>query len=249
MEPLISIITVVFNGEKHLEKTILSVTNQTYKKIEHIIVDGASKDQTLGIIKKHESKITKWISEPDNGIYDAMNKGLAMATGNYVWFINAGDVIFSNETLEKMLKKAPQENVDVFYGKTLDVKENGEEVGMRRLKSPETLTWKSFSMGMVVCHQSILIKKEICSSYNLNYKISADIDWIINALKKSNCIVNTQLVLSKFQHGGLSRNNIQKALMERFKIMIHYYGFFPTLLNHFIIGTKFFVFVLRNRRF
>jgi len=248
-QPLISIITVVFNGAKFLEETIKSIASQTYQNIEYIIIDGGSTDGTIDIIKKYESKITKWISESDKGIYYAMNKGLKMASGDYVWFMNAGDVIYSRQTLEDILKISSENTVDVYYGETEEIDEQGNLVGMRRLKAPEKLTWKSLSMGMIVCHQSIIIRKKLCDEYNIKYRISADIDWIINALKKSKNIVNTHLILSKFQHGGLSRNNIMKGLKERFEIMGRNYGIMPTVFNHFVIGTKFFLFLLRNRRY
>lgn len=246
--PLVSIITVVYNGEKHLENTINSIINQSYKNIEYIIIDGASKDRTIEIIKRYESKISKWISEPDKGIYDAMNKGLQIAKGDYVWFINAGDEIYSSDTLKNIFDKSTT-FADIYYGETEEMEESGERIGMRRLKTPEQLTWKNLSMGMVVCHQSIIVKKEIIENYNINYKYSADIDWMINVLKKSEGIINTKLILSKFKTGGISRNNIIKSLKERFKIMAKHYGFFTTLFNHFIIGTKFIFFVLRNRRY
>ena len=249
MAPFVSIITVVYNGKKHLEKTILSIIEQTGQNIEYIIIDGGSKDGTVDIIKKHQNKISKWISEPDKGIYDAMNKGLKLASGEYVWYMNAGDVIYSNDTLQQIAGIHQREHADVYYGETEETDENGKRIGMRRLKAPGTLTWENFSMGMVVCHQSILIKKELCSEYNLSYRISADIDWIINAVKKSSTIVNTHLILSKFQHGGLSRNNITRALKERFGIMTKHYGLVPTFFNHFIIGMKFLIFVLRNGRY
>ena len=246
--PLVSIITVVFNGEQHLEKTIKSIIGQTYNQIEYIIIDGASKDHTVEIIKKYDSKINYWVSEKDRGIYDAMNKGLNISKGEYVWFINAGDEIYSNDTLKNIFEKS-ETNADVYYGETEEMKESGEKIGMRRLKTPETLSWESLSMGMVICHQSIIIKKVKCLNYNIKYIYCADIDWIIKALKKSITITNTKLILSKFKHGGTSRNNIVNSLLERFKIMVDHYGFYRTVFNHLIIGAKFSIYVLRNRRY
>ncbi len=245
--PLVSIVTVVFNGETVLEKTIQSIVSQSYQNIQYIIIDGASKDNTLSIIKKYETRISYWISEPDKGIYDAMNKGLAAATGEYVWFMNAGDSIYSASTLEQIIKKHGNSG-DAYYGETQVVGEQGSTIGMRRLSVPEKLTWKNLKMGMVVCHQSIIIKKEYTSPYNLNYPASADIDWIIHALKKSNTIINTHLIITNFLSGGSSSKNIIQSNIERFKIMVYYYGWISTLLNHFIIGVKFTWFYLRHRR-
>lgn len=248
LKPLISIITVVFNGKSKIEKTIKSIIEQTYKPFEYIIIDGASNDGTLEIIKKYEKDISYWKSEVDKGLYDAMNKGLQAAKGEYVWFINAGDEIYSKDTLKEVMSSSAIP-ADVYYGETLEVDENRNVIGMRRLKTPEKLNWKSLSMGMLVCHQSIIIKKSIVDNYNLNYKYCADIDWIIRALKKSVSVINTKLIISKFETGGFSRKNTVKGLKERFRIMSHYYGFIPTLFNHFIIGTKFLFFVLLHRRY
>lgn len=246
--PITSIITVTYNAEKVLEKTILSIVNQTaFQNIEYIIIDGSSKDNTLALIKKYETKISKWISEPDKGIYDAMNKGLKLATGDFVWFINAGDEIFEPDTLEKILLLSP--NADIYYGETLEMTEAGTPIGMRRLKAPKKLSWKSFQRGMLVCHQSILVKRSKANPYNLNYKIAADIEWVISALKQSHQIVNTHLILSKFAKGGTSGNNIKKALKERFQIMIQHYGLIKTIINHLIIVINFLWYLIFNRRF
>ena len=107
MEKLkMSIVTVVFNGENYLERTIKSIVNQTYKNVEYIIIDGNSKDGTLAIIDKYKENISYWISEPDKGIYDAMNKSLDLITGDFVWFINAGDEIHDNKTIENLIKQS-----------------------------------------------------------------------------------------------------------------------------------------------
>jgi glycosyltransferase involved in cell wall biosynthesis len=246
--PILSIVTVVYNGEKFIERTIQSVINQTYKHIEYIIIDGNSKDNTKEIIKQYENRITRWISEPDNGLYDAMNKGLAMVTGDYVVFLNAGDVFFDNLTVEKVFEQWNPE-VDIFYGETMIVDEQGNEIGLRRLKAPENLTWKSFKDGMVVCHQSIIIRKSITNFYNLDYKISCDYEWVLNALKKANCIVNTHMIITRFLDGGLNKQKIPLALKERFLIMSKYFGFFPTLFRHISISIKFFRFWYREKRF
>lgn len=246
--PKISIITVVYNDADGLETTIKSVANQTYKNIEYIVIDGASKDGTLDILKKNESKISVWKSEPDKGIYDAMNKGLALATGDYVWFMNAGDIIFSDNTLELIFTTC-EANADVYYGETQEISMAGETIGLRRLKTPEQLNWLSFKSGMLVSHQSILIKKTLCKNYDTQYKISADIDWVIFALRKSKIIINTKLILSKFEVGGMSRQNIKTGLQERFKIMVKNYGFFSTALNHIPIAFNFFTYLIKNKRF
>ena len=235
--PMLSIITIVFNGEKYIETTIKSVLSQTYQNIEYIIIDGDSIDYTIQIVNKYKDKISKVISEKDKGIYDAMNKGISMATGDYILFLNAGDELFDINTLENIFKL--QENADVYYGYTVVVNEHRKIVSNRRLKPPKILNWKSLQWGMVVCHQSFIVKRSLCPSYDLSYKISADFNWMVEVLKKSNSIVNTNFVISKFLKGGTSRKFILKSLKERFQIMVRQYGFFRTAFNHIYISIRF----------
>lgn len=241
-QPKISVITVVYNGATLIERTIQSVLLQTYSNIEYLIIDGASTDGTLGKIQPYKSNINYFVSEPDSGIYDAMNKGLKAATGEYVWYMNAGDTIYNKDTLSSVFKNAT--DADIYYGDTEEVDIDGKKVRMRRMRYPENLSFKSFKMGMVVSHQSIIIKKEITSLYNLKYLISSDIDWVINALKKSHKIVNTKQTLCKYLIGGKARKNFLRSNMERFFILVKHYGFLPTLMNHFIFLFRFFRFYI-----
>ncbi len=244
--PVISIITVVYNDRDHIEGTILSVLNQTYPEIEHIIVDGGSDDGTLEIIRKYEQR-TRVISEPDKGLYDAMNKGLRVSEGNYVWYLNSGDQVFSHDTVEKMVR-GMKGMPDVIYGGTMIIDEAGKEIGDRRLKPPENLSWRSFRQGMIVCHQSLVIRRAIAADFNLDYSIAADIDWAIRSTKKAGSIHDSGLVLSRFLEGGLSGTHIRKGLRERFRIMRQYYGLVPTLLRHFLFGIRLTNFYLKHRR-
>jgi len=250
--PKISVITVVFNGEDHIARTIESVISQTYKHVEYIIIDGKSTDSTLEVVARFEG-VGKVISEPDSGLYDAMNKGLIQATGDYVWFLNSGDQIFNKDTVENMvagLAEKPGTGMpDIIYGGTMIIDEQQNEVGDRRLKPPEKLSWKSFQQGMVVCHQSIIVKRELAPEYNLDYRLSADIDWVIRASKDAANIHNSELILSRFLEGGLTRHNIKAGLKERFRIMTRFYGLIPTILRHFVFGIRLTNFYLKHRRF
>ena len=153
--PKFSIITVTYNAEKVLEDTIQSVISQTYHHIEYIIVDGASKDGTLSIINRYRSRIHTVVSEPDKGLYDAMNKGIALASGDYLCFLNAGDCFHEDDTLQQMVHTINgNELPDILYGETAIVDKDRHFLRMRRLSAPETLTWKSFKQGMLVCHQA-----------------------------------------------------------------------------------------------
>lgn len=245
----ISVITVVFNAEKYLESTIESVIGQTNGNYELIIIDGGSKDGTLNIIQKYKPNISYWISEPDKGLYDAMNKGLKAATGDYVWYINAGDKLYDENTLENLIEIAGRTKADILYGETMIIDTEGNPIGKRRLSAPETLNWKSLKRGMLVCHQSFIPKCSIAPQYNLQYKCSSDIDWEINCLKKAAIIVNTKLYLSQFLDGGRSKKTILPSLRERFTIMQKHYGLVTTLFNHMSIPLRFIAYYLRYRRF
>jgi glycosyltransferase involved in cell wall biosynthesis len=244
--PTISFITVVYNDLAHIETTILSVLNQTYPRIEYVIVDGGSDDGTMEVIGKYREK-ARVISEPDQGLYDAMNKGLHLATGDYVWYLNSGDQVFSPDTVEQMVG-GMDGWPDVVYGGTMIIGEDGKEIGDRRLKPPARLTWRSFRKGMIVCHHSLVVRRSIAVNFNLDYAISADIDWAIRSTKNAATIQPSGLVLSRFLEGGLSGTHIKKGLKERFRIMCKYYGLFPTIFRHFLFGFRLTGFYLKHRR-
>lgn len=245
----ISIITVVYNVADLLEKTIKSIVGQTCTNFEYIIIDGASTDGTVNIIKKYANQINYWVSEPDEGLYHAMNKGLKMATGDFVWFINAGDEIFDENTLQNLVKLADRKHADLLYGETLIIEKNGNNIGMRRQTVPENLSWKSLKMGMVVCHQSFIPHRSIAPLYNLKYLYSSDIDWLIKCLKKGENIVNSKQILSRYLDGGKSKKTIIPSIKERFRIMVKNYGLISSVLNHIPIALRFVSFYFRHRRF
>ena len=225
---------------------MLSVLGQTYPNIEYVIVDGLSTDGTLDIIKKYQDKISKLISEKDKGIYDAMNKGLAAATGDYVLFMNSGDEFYANDTVAKVFAAA--DDADIYYGETEMINEKGESLGQRRHKAPERFTWRSFKYGMSISHQAIYVKRSIADPFNRQYELSADIDWILNAAKKAKIIVNTRQYLAKYLVGGMSKKRHRQSLRERFDIMKRHYGLAPTLFNHTIIAFNLGWYWLLHRR-
>ena len=238
---LFSIITVTYNASKWLERTIQSIISQSYPHIEYIIIDGNSSDGTQEIIKKYQTKIAHCISEPDKGLYDAMNKGLRSASGDYVWFINAGDTLYSETTVREIADTLDDKNLpDIIYGETQIVDQQGNPLSMRRLKAPEKLSWKSFRMGMLVCHQSFLVKRAIAEPYDLQYRLTADFDWCIRCLKKANAVFNTHLILSRFLEAGISAANRKEALKERYRIMCENYGKFPTQIRHIWFALRFY---------
>lgn len=235
-KPLLSVVTIVYNDAKHIERTMLSVLNQTYKHIQYIIIDGASKDGTVDIIKKYQDNLFYFSSEPDKGIYDAMNKGLAVATGDYVLFMNSGDEIYALDTVEKVFACA--DGADIYYGETLRINEKLESLGPRKHLTPEQFSWKSFKYGMNVGHQAIYVKRALAQPYDLKYRLSGDIDWILKIAKRAKYIVNTQMYVAKFLEGGASKQRQRESLKERYLILQKYYGFWPNIFNHFIITLK-----------
>lgn len=231
--PLLSIITVTYNAEKPLPFTLKSVAEQTYPHIEYILIDGKSKDKTLAVIQESDVSIDVLVSEPDKGLYDAMNKGAAMATGDYLCFLNAGDTFFAPDTVERMMNAISADKLpDVIYGETALVNERRQFIGMRKHRAPENLTWKSFLEGMLVCHQAFYVRRELFEPYDLSYRFSSDVDWCIRMLKKSDNMHNTHLTLINFLSGGMTKKNQIASLKERFRIMAKHYGMLPTLLQH-----------------
>ncbi|WP_317417557.1 glycosyltransferase family 2 protein [Phocaeicola coprophilus] len=233
VHPKFSIITVTYNAGAVLEDTIQSVITQTYRNVEYIIVDGGSKDHTLDIINRYREHIHTLVSEPDKGLYDAMNKGIRLATGDYLCFLNAGDELHEDDTLQLMVHSITgTELPDVLYGETAIVDEEGHFLRMRRLSAPENLNWKSFKDGMIVCHQAFFPRRELAEPYDLRYRFSADFDWCIRIMKKSHTLHNTHLTLIDYLNEGMTTRNHRASLHERFRIMCRHYGYPSTLARH-----------------
>ena len=244
--PKLSVITVVFNNVRDIERTILSVLEQTYTNIEYIIIDGQSTDGTLQLARQYQHRISKLISERDMGIYDAMNKGLAAATGDYVIFMNSGDEFYAPDTVANVFASA--DDADIYYGETEMIDNDGQSLGQRRHQAPAAFTWRDFKYGMSVSHQAIYIKRALTEPYDSWYQLSADIDWIIRAAKKAKKIVNVNRYVAKYLVGGMSKTKHRQSLQERFNIMRRYYGLIPTILNHFVIAINLGWYWLKNKR-
>ncbi|MFC0517973.1 glycosyltransferase family 2 protein [Mucilaginibacter angelicae] len=244
--PRLSVITIVYNNVRDIERTISSVVNQTYTNIEYVIVDGQSNDGTLQIIEKYKDRIAKFISEKDEGIYDAMNKGLALATGDYVIFMNSGDEFYDSETVAAVF--ASGDDADIYYGETEMIADDGSSLGQRRHKAPAKFTWRGFKYGMSISHQAIYIRRSMTEPYDRRYQLSSDIDWIIRAAKKAKKIVNVNRYVAKYLIGGMSKKKHRQSLIERFDIMKRNYGLLPTVFNHFVIAFNLGWYWLKNRR-
>lgn len=232
--PKFSIITVTYNAASVIAPTLQSIMAQSYRNIEFLLIDGGSSDNTVETVKNSGIEIATLISERDKGLYDAMNKGIAHATGDYLCFLNAGDSFHSADVLEKMAATVADRTdlPDILYGETAEVDEERKFVRMRRLQAPEKLDWRSFRNGMLVCHQAFFARRDKAPMYDLTYSLSADVDWCIRVMKESKDIVNTHLIIVDYLQNGLSLQHHRASLIERFRIMAKHYGLLPTILRH-----------------
>ncbi len=243
-----TIVTITYQAEAVLEKTVESVLEQDYPHVEHLIVDGASKDRTVAIAEAYKERsdaadnghTVTITSEPDKGLYDAMNKGLKKATGDYVVFLNAGDFLPSAHTLETIAACVGEgeELPAVLYGETDIVDSNYQFLRHRRLKVPKKLSWRSFRQGMLVCHQAFYARTDLARTllYNTAYRHSADVDWCIRVMKEAEKrglpMRQVDAVIANFLAGGDSKQNHRASLNERFHVMCKHYGFFSTIIMH-----------------
>ncbi len=227
----LSIITVCFNDQDNLAKTLNSIRSQGYKYIQSIIIDGGSKDNTKTLIQSNLDIINYWISEPDAGLYDAMNKGLKQVHGDYVLFLNAGDIFHNTSVVAHAMQSAG--GADLLYGDAIIVYEDGSYKSPLHKVTPKSLNWQDFKNGMVVCHQAIFAKPTITATYNIDYKIAADIDWAIRTIRQAKSIQYLSIIICDFQTGGLSSKKRSLALKERWIILEKYFGTWNTIISHF----------------
>lgn len=237
-QPRLSIITITFNAGAVLQRTMDSVAEQDYPYIDYVLVDGASRDNTVALIEAQRQQMPlRFVSEPDKGLYDAMNKGLAMAEGDYVLFLNAGDTLAEAHVVSEMF--ATQADADVYYGHAMVVDLDGRELGLRQPLPPAHLNWKSLQWGMSVCHQAFVIKRSLTLPYDLQYRICADIDWMIRCLKQAPKTVHTGGLVCRFLADGLSSTHRKKAWKERYVVLARQYGILINLLNHLWIVLRY----------
>jgi glycosyltransferase involved in cell wall biosynthesis len=245
-----TIITVVYNGQELLPGTMENVRRQTYPNIEYIIVDGGSKDGTVSLIQEFASQMpnVKWVSEPDKGLYDAMNKGLRMATGDFVQFLNAGDWLHAPEAIAGLVEQVTPQT-DVLYGETMLVNSKREPAGrMSELSTrslPAALHWSQYLGGMLVVHQSFIPRRTMAPEYVMD-NLCADYDWCIRILKHSRQNVNAGLIITDYLMGGMSKQRHQQSLKDRFEVMRVHFGLFPTLLAHAWILIRAFLHWIRR---
>ena len=201
MPPLISVVTICYNAKNDLEKTILSVLSQTYQDIEYIIIDGGSTDGTVDIIHKYSERLFYWISEPDKGIYDAMNKGMDRATGSWINFMNAGDTFCDNEVIKNIFGYNDLSDYSVIYGDCYVSKLN-------QLQYLKASSMKKVHVQMPFCHQSSFIRKTSLR-FSIDLKIAADYQMIYEYYRMNG--ISSFLYISKpisvFDATGISTTN------------------------------------------
>jgi len=184
-----------------------------------------------------------WVSDRDKGLYDAMNKGLNLATGRFVWFLNAGDQIASDEILKKILN-ALNDEIDLVYGEIMIVGEHREPLGTRSelstQKLPIKLSWKSYRYGMRVSHQAFIVRKSIAPQYKLN-NLSADIDWCIECLKNSRKNLLVPGIFVTYLAGGVSKKKWNQSIHDRYQILKKHFGVIPNILAHIFIVIRAFL--------
>lgn len=204
-KPLITIVTVVFNGNLSLEKTILSIINQCYSNVEYIIIDGGSNDSTVDIIKKYEFALDYWISEPDKGIYDAMNKGVGLASGSYILFLGSDDKLASDKTLSKVSKLLVEENPVVLFGSVIYDHDNISGKVGEIVKSK--FNW-NILLHNTVHHQSCFYHKTLFSKwkYDSSLKLIADYELNLITFKKALNVKPVNLIISVCGANGASQN-------------------------------------------
>ena len=233
----ISIITVCYNSDKTLDKTIQSVLSQAYINVDYIIVDGGSKDTTIDIIKKYKSKIFKWVSEPDKGIYDALNKGVQLATGDVVGFLHSDDLLVDSKIVSTIANQFEKENIDGVYGDLQYVDKNNIGKIIRYWKSCD-FNSSLLKKGWMPAHPTLFLRKKVYDKYgrfDLAYKISADYDFMLRILKDDSLkFTYLPKVITKMRLGGASnrsiRNIIKKSKEDYRAIRSNNIGGFITLM-------------------
>ncbi|AEH61486.1 glycosyl transferase family 2 [Methanosalsum zhilinae DSM 4017] len=234
-KPVVSVITACLNSDQYIEDTIESVIKQTYPNIEYVIIDGGSTDNTLNIIKKYDNQIANWISEPDNGVYDAMNKGIVHSTGEIIYFLNAGDYLYDNEIIEKIVNEFLDESVLAVYGNVEVINYEKNKKSIRGCK----VTYNNL-LYRRVCHQALFVRRSLFDEMGLfstSFKLSSDHEFIIKCIKKySDNFLYLDKIIAKYRDDGMSCKMMEKTKIEDLKIISSNYNIFKFLLGSAVCG-------------
>ncbi|MFC1868750.1 glycosyltransferase family 2 protein [Thermodesulfobacteriota bacterium] len=231
-QPLFTIVTVVYNGKDILEETILSIIGQTYENVEYIIVDGGSTDGTLEIIRKYEHAIDYWMSEKDDGIYDAMNKGIDLTTGAWINFMNAGDTFAVNTILKDIANQIGKRDIEIIYGGANVHKENGKCLVSLRPLNLNLQNLNRFA-SRTVCHQSILVSTKNVPKYDLRYKLKGELNWYYELIKRveKEKRLKMDFMICNYILGGTGDKQFWKNYKERILVTKNNIGWLRFILT------------------
>ncbi|MBU7587113.1 MAG: glycosyltransferase [Nostoc sp. TH1S01] len=220
--PIISIITVTYNCLKGLRETFASINSQTYKNIEYIVIDGGSQDDTINFMHTNADKISYWVSEKDDGIYDAMNKGASSATGDWIIFMNAGDKFFAEDTLAKVAEYL-NDSIDVIYGGVeFVINDRYGDRSYQRQPNNLSIIWREIP----TCHQSVFVKRELQIKYPFNTALTwcADHEFLAKLYLSGYCFQEIPVIISKFDASGGASRDLLSFTRERWSICRRYFG-------------------------
>ncbi len=228
-KPRLSIITVCFNAEIGIEATLKSVASLRFRDFEYIVVDGGSHDGTLDIVGRYKDIVHQLVSERDQGIYDAMNKGMRLATGEFLWFLNAADTIHDGSFLQQI-----EWHHDFYYGGV--VLKDGEKT-VNKIMPKANLSATSSLFGQVACHQSMMVRKSMAPAYDLRYRLVSDFDWSIRILKTKDirtCLLPSYWI--NYELDGISSQNVEKCWRENIEILQRNYPWvgFPIAIGLYL---------------
>ncbi len=225
--PLISIITVTFNDKANLLKTLKSLKGQTYNRVEFIVIDGGSSDGTVELIRENANIISRWISERDQGIYDAMNKGIALAGGDYINFLNAGDYYCDEKVIAALFDDAGIYEADVVYGDhyIYNPLKTGHENYLEAytFSKGNLLKWGT----RVVCHQAFFVKRSLAPRFDTNYRFKAELNWYFDIVEQNPhlTVVHKKIPVVYYATGGMAYRYFWKNQKEYYNLIRKRYGF------------------------
>ena len=218
----ISIITVCYNSAATIKDTLISVTNQLHDDIEHVLVDGGSNDGTIDLVKKHGERVSKFVSSPDCGIYDAMNKGLGLATGDYVAYLNSDDFYTNEEVIQQVAEAIIETNADAIYGDLSYVKRNDPKIRVRYWKS-QVFQPGSFVRGFAPPHPTFFMKRKLLNDlggFDLSYSLASDFDLMFRALEiKKYTSTHMPLELTRMRTGGATNISLKNIILQNQEIL------------------------------
>lgn len=218
----ISIITAAFNSGSTIADTLKSVSAQTYQNIDHIIIDGASKDNTLVLVKEHGARVSTIVSEPDRGIYDAYNKGIAMATGEIIGMLNSDDLYFSNDVIGRVMKEFENPEIDACYADLVYVDKDDTSKIVRYWKSAK-FSKGDFLRGFVPAHPTLFLRREVyqkCGLFNPEYRLAADYEFMLRIFEKHG-VSSTYIpeLFVRMRTGGATGKNLANILKQNKEIL------------------------------